>query len=83
MPEIEFPAHALALNRVIPRLRDPDDTGTEESEQGYRENVVNPALPKTWEVVEAIASEVAGLFPFGHLHLGCDELPRGALRARG
>ncbi len=78
MPEIEFPAHALALNRVIPGLRDPHDTGTEESEQGYRQNVVNPALPKTWEVVEAIASEVAGLFPFGHLHLGCDELPRGA-----
>lgn len=75
LPEIEVPAHALALNRAVPGLRDPDDTGTETSVQGYRENTINPAMPRTWDVVEALAGEVAALFPFGHLHLGCDELP--------
>ena len=76
LPEIEVPAHALAMGRVFPEVRDPDDTGTERSVQGYPRNAMNPAMPKTWEVLEAIAEEVGALFPFGHLHLGCDELPK-------
>ena len=76
LPEIEAPAHALALARVFPDTRDPDDTGVETSVQGYQANVLNPAMPRTWEVLEAIVDEVCDLFPFGHLHLGCDELPK-------
>ena len=75
MPEIEAPAHALALARVYPEVRDPEDRGHETSVQGYRENVVNPAMPKTWDVLETMVREVGALFPFGHIHLGCDELP--------
>ena len=86
LPEIEAPAHALALARVFPDTRDPDDTGAETSVQGYQANVLNPAMPRTWEVLEAIVDEVCDLFPFGHLHLGCDELPKetwmGSPRAR-
>ena len=77
LPEIEVPAHAIALTHVFPDLRDPADNGAEVSVQGYRGNAVNPAMPKTWEVLEAIAAEVGAMFPFGHLHLGCDELPEG------
>ena len=77
LPEIEVPAHAIALTHVFPDLRDPADNGAEVSVQGYLGNAVNPAMPKTWEVLEAIAAEVGALFPFGHLHLGCDELPEG------
>jgi hexosaminidase len=77
MPEIEVPAHALALTHVFPDLRDPDDSGTETSVQGYTGNVVNPALDQTWAVLEPIMAEVGALFPFGHVHLGCDELPDG------
>ncbi|WP_373355967.1 beta-N-acetylhexosaminidase [Pseudoroseicyclus sp. CXY001] len=77
LPELEIPAHALALNAAIPGLRDPADNGAETSVQGYRGNSINPALPKMWEVTEALTAEVAELFPFGHLHLGCDELPEG------
>ncbi|MCV6824796.1 MULTISPECIES: beta-N-acetylhexosaminidase [Halocynthiibacter] len=76
MPEIECPAHALAIAHVYPEVRDPADNGAETSVQGYKGNVLNPAMPKTWEIVEAIAKEVGELFPFGHLHLGCDELPK-------
>lgn len=77
MPEIEVPAHALALNAVIPGLRDPDDSGDEASVQGYAGNTINPAMPRTWEVLEAIVTEVAEIFPFEFIHLGCDELPAG------
>ncbi|MGJ8583571.1 MAG: beta-N-acetylhexosaminidase [Marinosulfonomonas sp.] len=77
MPEIEALSHALAIGMVFPEMLDPDDTGTEESVQGYRRNILNPAMPKTWEVLSAVAKEVGDMFPFGHLHLGCDELPDG------
>ncbi len=75
LPEIEGLSHALAMTRVFPDLLDPDDTGMEKSVQGYQDNIINPAMPKTWEIVTAIATEVGTLFPFGHVHLGCDELP--------
>lgn len=76
LPEIEAPAHAFALTEIYPDTRDPGDNGTETSVQGYVRNVVNPAMPKTWEVLEKIVDEVGDLFPFDHLHLGCDELPK-------
>jgi hexosaminidase len=74
LPEIEVPAHAFAMNRVLPSLRDPADTGTEVSIQGYPENAVNPALDAVWALLEPLSIEVASLFPIGILHLGCDEL---------
>ncbi len=75
LPEIEAPAHALAIATLYPETSDPDDTGTERSVQGYPGNVLNPAMPRTWEIWEALVAEIGALFPFGHLHLGCDELP--------
>jgi len=75
LPEIEVPAHAFAINAVIPGLRDAADTGTEASVQGYPRNVVNPAMPATWEFLAPLMAEVAAMFPIGILHLGCDELP--------
>ena len=77
LPEIEFPAHALATTRIYPDLRDPADTGSEVSVQGYARNTVNPALPRTWDFIESLSAEVAGMFPFAHLHVGGDELPPG------
>jgi hexosaminidase len=74
LPEIEVPAHAFAMNRALPGLRDPADTGTEASIQGYPENAINPALDAVWALLEPLAIEVASLFPIGILHLGCDEL---------
>ena len=77
LPEIEFPAHCLALARVFPELRDPNDTGTEMSVQSYPKNVVNPGIPETAEFFQDIITEVADIFPFAHIHLGGDELPNG------
>lgn len=75
MPEIEAPAHALALTAIFPDTRDPGDNGKETSVQGYQRNALNPAMPKTWEVLEKVIDEISDLFPFNHIHLGCDELP--------
>ncbi len=74
LPEIEVPAHAFAMNRVLPGLRDPADNGTETSIQGYPENAINPAISAVWALLEPLSIEVASLFPIGILHLGCDEL---------
>ena len=75
MPEIEVPAHALALCKIFPDTRDPDDIGTEQSVQGYVENVMNPAMPESWRVWTAMVDEISDIFPFEMLHLGGDELP--------
>ncbi len=78
MPEIELPAHAFALNIAHQGMRDPGDNGGELSVQGYGQNILNPAMPATWALIEPLSLEVAGLFPFGILHIGCDELPPNA-----
>jgi hexosaminidase len=78
LPEIEVPAHAFAFNKAISGLRDTADTGAEISIQGYPQNILNPAEPATWAMLEPLSLEVASLFPIGILHLGCDELPPDA-----
>ena len=75
MPEIEIPAHALAILKVFPEMRDPQDKSSEVSVQGYSENTINPAMPATWEFLNKVLPEIGSLFPFGLIHLGCDELP--------
>jgi len=77
LPEIETPAHAIAMTHVFPDTRDPGDNGAEVSVQGYAGNAMNPAMAKTWDILDPLIKEVGDLFPFGHLHLGCDELPEG------
>lgn len=75
MPEIEVPAHALALCKLYPETRDRRENGAEQSVQGYLQNVMNPALPESWRIWEAMVTEISDLFPFDTLHLGGDELP--------
>ena len=78
LPEIEVPAHAFAFNKAVPGLRDHGDNGPEVSVQGYSENILNPALPKTFAVLTPLLAELAAMFPMNMLHLGCDELPSDA-----
>ena len=78
LPEIEFPAHCLAVVRAMPGLRDPLDRGKARSVQGYFANTLNPALPEVWDFIAGLASEIAGIFPMGVLHVGGDEVAPGA-----
>ena len=75
LPEIEIPGHAFALNLARGGMRDPGDNSQAFSVQGYGDNALNPAMAETWRLVEPLCREVAGMFPIGMLHLGCDELP--------
>ena len=81
LPEIEVPAHGYALNVARHGMRDPGDNSMAVSVHGYPDNVVNPAMPDTWALLEPLALEVAAMFPIGILHLGCDELPPAAWSA--
>lgn len=75
MPEIEIPAHSKALVKVMPELRDHQDESNEESVQGYLENTINPAKQETWDFLNKAIPEIKCMFPFGVIHLGCDEMP--------
>jgi hexosaminidase len=78
LPEVEVPAHAHAMNAAHPGMHDPGDNARVESVHGFTENVLNPAMPETWDLLQPLLLEVAELFPIGILHLGCDELPGGS-----
>ena len=78
LPEIEIPAHSWAVLQIHPELREAADESNEVSVHGYLNNTINPALPEAWTYMEALAKEVSGIFPFAHLHLGCDERPPAA-----
>ncbi|MEJ6391982.1 family 20 glycosylhydrolase [Gymnodinialimonas sp. 2305UL16-5] len=81
MPEIEIPGHATALLNVVEGLRDPDEPPESyRSVQGFPNNALNPALPRSYEVVEALLRETAETFPGPVLHIGSDEVEQKAWR---
>ena len=71
----ESELRGIGMTTILSKTRDPQDTGDEESVQGYSHNVMNPACPATWEVITTLIETLVPLFPFAHLHLGGDELP--------
>ena len=71
VPEIEMPGHSYSVLQALPELRDPDDKGT-------HRNVLNPAIPGTYDYIEAVITEVSRLFPSPWVHVGADEVPADA-----
>ena len=64
-------------------LSDPDDKSLYVSAQGYTDNVMNPALESTYHFIEHVIEAVMDLHqqaavPLRTIHVGGDELPRGA-----
>lgn len=79
IPEVDLPGHARALIKSLPEeLVDPADRSVYTSVQGYHDNVLSPCIPGTYEVLNTIFSEVADLFPSEYIHVGSDEIPKGA-----
>lgn len=78
IPEIDIPGHCRAAIKALPELLvDPDDHSQYRSIQFYNDNVLSPALPGTYQFVDAVLEEVAELFPAPFLHIGADEVPKG------
>ena len=81
MPELDLPGHVTALLASVQDLTDPDEPADSyRSIQGYPNNALNPALPRTYEVVSTLINEVAALFPDSPLHIGGDEVDEASWR---
>jgi len=79
LPEIDMPGHAKAAVTAYPELlQDPNDTSRYRSVQRVTNNTVDPGLESTYRFMENVITEVSHLFPFGCIHLGGDEVPKGA-----
>ncbi|PYE85673.1 beta-N-acetylhexosaminidase [Pseudoroseicyclus aestuarii] len=79
MPEIDTPGHVTALLKTIPGLLDPEEPeDSYRSVQGYPNNALNPALPKTYEVMEVVIDALCDLFPSEVLHMGGDEVDKAS-----
>ncbi|WP_263784640.1 family 20 glycosylhydrolase [Salinibacter grassmerensis] len=64
------------------RLRDPADTSTYESVQGWDDNVMNVCRPSTYRFLSTVVDELRGLHatagaPLPAVHVGGDEVPEG------
>lgn len=79
LPEIDIPGHAKAAMVSYPKLlQDPKDKSHYRSVQKVSNNTINPAMNSTYIFLDNVLKEVSALFPFGYIHLGGDEVPKGA-----
>ena len=79
LPEIDMPAHAKAALVAYPTLlNDPKDKSLYRSVQKVQNNTMNPALESSYIFIDNIISELTEIFPFDYIHIGGDEIPKGA-----
>ena len=79
LPEIDMPGHAKAAIVSYPELlQDPEDKSRYRSVQKVADNTIDPGLESSYVFLENVIAEVGRLFPFGYIHLGGDEVPKGA-----
>ncbi|MBU1641977.1 beta-N-acetylhexosaminidase [bacterium] len=79
LPEIDVPGHAKAAVTAYPALlQDPGDKSRYTSVQKIGNNTIDAGLESSYVLLEEVIKEVAALFPFGYIHLGGDEIPKGA-----
>ena len=79
LPEIDIPGHAKAAIVAYPKLlQDPKDKSRYRSVQKVSNNTINPGMKSAYVFLDNVITEVAKLFPFGYIHLGGDEVPKGA-----
>jgi len=82
LPEIDVPAHSKAAVISYPLLlQNPKDTSRYTSVQKVSNNTIDAGLESSYVFLEHVVSELATLFPFEYIHLGGDEIPKGAWKA--
>ncbi|MCS3459556.1 MULTISPECIES: beta-N-acetylhexosaminidase [Aeromonas] len=78
IPEIDIPGHCHAAIKALPELLiEPADHSRYLSVQFFDDNVLNPALPGTYQFLDKVMDEVCELFPSKLVHMGGDEVPHG------
>ncbi len=86
LPEIDVPGHSLAAVVSYPELSCTPEANTYHVRSGEEimefkptglnalvDNDLCPANEKVYEFLDKVLTEVAGLFPFGYIHMGGDE----------
>ncbi len=77
VPEIDIPGHSQAAVAAYPEFLacDPERPHGVWVGQGVSADVINVSNPKAVQFAKDVIDELAGVFPFGYLHLGGDECP--------
>lgn len=93
LPEIESPGHARAAIKAMERrhldgddtyrLIHDGDTSRYTSAQAYHDNVMNPSLEGPYRFMAKVFDELIAMYrdagvPLPGIHIGGDEVPRGA-----
>jgi hexosaminidase len=78
VPEIDVPGHSFATLQALPQLRDPGETGGYHDVHQYTNNALNPAVEETYDFLETVFGTIADLFPSPLIHIGGDEVAKGA-----
>jgi len=86
LPEIDVPGHSLAAVASYPELSCTPGANTYHVRSGEKimdwgsngitalvDNTLCPANEKVYDFLDKVLTEVAGLFPFGYIHMGGDE----------
>lgn len=87
LPEIDIPGHSMAAVVAYPELSGTKEaTGYKvySGEKGFMDwtdhgivakydNTLNPAKQEVYTFIDKVFGEIAGLFPFGYIHVGGDE----------
>lgn len=92
--EIESPGHGRAAIRAMEYrarktgdesylMSEKNDTSRYSSAQAFHDNIMNPALEGTYKFINKVVDEIRAMYeeagvPFIGIHLGGDEVPRGA-----
>ncbi|WP_455274764.1 beta-N-acetylhexosaminidase [Rhizobium herbae] len=79
IPEIDVPGHNSATLVALRNLSDGQEAPESyHSVQGYPNNALNPAVPFTYEFLGKVFDEMIDLFPSAYIHIGGDEVAKGA-----
>ncbi len=74
IPEFDVPAHATAWLTGYPEIGSKKDTVYSiEKNAGIFNPTLDPTNPKTYEIIDAVFTEMSGLFPDNYFHIGGDE----------
>ncbi|KAF1712128.1 beta-N-acetylhexosaminidase [Pseudoxanthomonas kalamensis DSM 18571] len=69
VPEIDLPGHTAAMIAAYPFL-----ASAPGAQVGLTGPAINPIDPKTYELLDNLVKEIAGLFPSPYFHAGGDEV---------
>ena len=78
VPEIEMPGHCGEVLASYPELGCSGKPYEVEKPGPFHVGVLDPANPEVFKFLDTVLDEVFQLFPGPYVHIGGDEVPRGA-----